>query len=134
MLCLFVDKIVDDIKYLAWKKFSAWITRRLKLKVYVHGNFYSINKLNIKTMNSGKAFLAVLVGITACVTLGMLFAPEKGSNTRKNIVEKGDDLANTLNEKIDEKFDELLNVINGRVKQNKSQNVPVSSTQEEMAD
>lgn len=85
-------------------------------------------------MSSGKAFLGVLVGITAGAALGILFAPEKGSNTRKKIVRKGEDLANTLNEKIDEKFDELMNVINSKVKKDKSQNASVSSTQQEMVD
>ncbi len=67
-------------------------------------------------MNSGKAFLGVLVGITAGAALGILFAPEKGSNTRKKIVKKDEDLTNILNEEIDEKFSELMNAINSKVK------------------
>jgi gas vesicle protein len=85
-------------------------------------------------MNSGKAFLGVLVGITAGAALGILFAPEKGSNTRKKIVKKGEDLANTLDEKIDEKFGELMNAINSKVKKNRSQNATVSSTAQDIED
>lgn len=67
-------------------------------------------------MNSGKAVLGVLVGIAAGAALGILFAPEKGSRTRKKIVRKGEDIANTLDEKINEKFDELVDVFNKKVK------------------
>ena len=67
-------------------------------------------------MNSGKAFLGVLVGITAGAALGILFAHEKGSNTRKKTVKKDEDLTNILNEEIDEKFSELINAINSKVK------------------
>ncbi len=83
-------------------------------------------------MNSGKAFLGVLVGITAGAALGILFAPDKGSNTRKKIVKEGEDLANTLNTKIEEKFDELMNVVNSKMKKNRWQNAGVSSTPQDM--
>ena len=67
-------------------------------------------------MNTGKALLGVMAGIAAGAVLGMLFAPEKGSNTRKNISKKGDDLASALNDKVDEKFNELMNSITGKMK------------------
>jgi len=67
-------------------------------------------------MNSGKALLGVFAGIAAGTVLGILFAPEKGSNTRKNIVKKSDDLAHALNHKIDQKFDELLTAVTGNTK------------------
>ncbi|MFZ6014344.1 MAG: YtxH domain-containing protein, partial [Bacteroidota bacterium] len=44
-------------------------------------------------MNNGKAVLAVVAGVAAGVALGMLFAPDKGSDTRKKISKKGEDLA-----------------------------------------
>jgi gas vesicle protein len=67
-------------------------------------------------MNTGKALLGVMAGIAAGAVLGMLFAPEKGSNTRKNISKKGDDLANALNDKVDAKFNELMNSFTGKMK------------------
>lgn len=67
-------------------------------------------------MNTGKALLGVMAGIAAGAVLGMLFAPEKGSNTRKSITKKGDDLANALNEKVDEKFNELISSLTGKTK------------------
>lgn len=67
-------------------------------------------------MNTGKALLGVMAGIAAGAVLGMLFAPEKGSNTRKNISKKGDDLASALSDKVDEKFNELMNSVTGKMK------------------
>ena len=53
-------------------------------------------------MNSGKVLLGVLAGISAAAALGVLFAPEKGSETRKKISKKGERLADSLNERLTE--------------------------------
>jgi gas vesicle protein len=62
-------------------------------------------------MSSGKIVLGILAGIAAGALLGILFAPDKGSETRRKIVEKGKDLKDSVKEKynefaqsIDEKF------------------------------
>ena len=73
-------------------------------------------------MTNGKAILAVLAGVAAGAALGMLFAPDKGSDTRKMISKKGEDLADALNDKIDDKFDELLTAVTGKVKRTGSTN------------
>ena len=65
-------------------------------------------------MTNGKAFLGVLAGVAAGAALGLLFAPRNGSDTRKKISEKGEDLIKTLNGKIDEKFEELMSRIGGK--------------------
>jgi hypothetical protein len=44
-------------------------------------------------MSSGKVLLGVLAGVAAGAFLGILFAPDKGLNTRKKIVKKGEDYA-----------------------------------------
>jgi gas vesicle protein len=53
-------------------------------------------------MNSGKVLLALLAGVAAGALIGILFAPDKGTETRKKISKKGEDYAEHLGEKFDE--------------------------------
>lgn len=55
-------------------------------------------------MKSKNALLGVLAGIAAGALIGVLFAPEKGSKTRKGITRKGEDFVDVLKEK----FKDLL--------------------------
>ena len=52
-------------------------------------------------MSAGKVLLGVLAGVAAGAVLGILLAPEKGSETRSKISKKGDDYINGLKEKMD---------------------------------
>ena len=52
--------------------------------------------------NTGKIIGALLLGAAAGGVLGILFAPEKGSKTRKNILSKGDDMTDSIKDKFDE--------------------------------
>lgn len=67
-------------------------------------------------MATKKVVLGVLASFAAGAAMGILFAPDKGSNTRKNITRKGEELADGLNDRIDDKFDELADIILGKVK------------------
>lgn len=58
-------------------------------------------------MNSGKILLGVLAGVAAGAMVGILFAPEKGSKTRKQIIGKGENYADGLKTKFDEFVDSL---------------------------
>ena len=79
-------------------------------------------------MNAGKVFLGVLVGVAVGATLGILFAPDKGSKTRKKISKKKDDYADELEEKfndfiagITEKFETVKDEATRKVKSGKHQ-------------
>ncbi len=52
-------------------------------------------------MSSAKLVLGVVAGVAAGALLGVLFAPDEGSKTRRKIVEKGEDYADALKEKVD---------------------------------
>ena len=43
-------------------------------------------------MNSGKAILSILAAAAAGTAVGILFAPDSGTNTRKKITKKGNHL------------------------------------------
>lgn len=58
-------------------------------------------------MESNKVFLGVLAGVAAGAVLGILFAPDKGSVTRKQIVDKGEGYADTLKQKYNELIDSV---------------------------
>jgi len=50
-------------------------------------------------MSSSNFVTGVLVGALAGLTVGLLCAPEKGSETRQKLMNKGTDFANSLKER-----------------------------------
>jgi gas vesicle protein len=68
-------------------------------------------------MSSGKVILGLLAGLAVGATLGILFAPDKGWNTRKRISKKAEDVANDLREK----FDEFIDSVTSKVDEVKDQ-------------
>lgn len=50
-------------------------------------------------MTSGKILLGALAGVALGATLGVLFAPDKGSATRRKISKRGTDYASDLSDK-----------------------------------
>jgi gas vesicle protein len=59
-----------------------------------------INILKLTVMSTGKVVLGAVAGLAVGGILGILFAPDKGSNTRKKIIDKSNDATDRLNEKI----------------------------------
>jgi len=56
--------------------------------------------------DTAKLLGAVLLGAVIGGALGIIFAPEKGSETRKKLLAKGDDLTDAIKDKITDLFDE----------------------------
>ncbi|MFE3872457.1 YtxH domain-containing protein [Flavobacterium sp. ZS1P70] len=52
-------------------------------------------------MKTDKVVLGILGGVAAGALLGILFAPEKGDKTRKRLMDKSNDYADELKDKLD---------------------------------
>lgn len=71
----------------------------------------------MKTSN----FLAgILGGIAAGAILGVLFAPDKGTETRRKIVEKGNELAGNFKSNVDQLANDLTNNANEALEKGKA--------------
>ena len=69
---------------------------------------------------SGKILAAVAAGIAAGAVLGILFAPDKGSETRRKINEQGKKFADDVKDKFSkgkEKFNQFKEDIEKSVKE-----------------
>jgi gas vesicle protein len=58
-------------------------------------------------MSSGKVLLGIVVGAAVGVVFGVLFAPAKGSVTRKRIARRGIDCAEDVKKKLNEYIDAI---------------------------
>ncbi len=61
-------------------------------------------------MKSRNVLLSVLAGAATGALLGILFAPEKGSRTRRKIMDKGEDYAEVLKDQ----FEDLIETIGSK--------------------
>ena len=60
-------------------------------------------------MSKGKLVTGVLAGAAAGAILGILLAPDKGSETRKKIAKKGNDLSGSVKDGIEKIGDSINN-------------------------
>jgi gas vesicle protein len=58
-------------------------------------------------MNAGKLILGALAGVAAGAVVGVLFAPEKGKDTRKKISKKSEAYLRTYKGKFNKAVDKL---------------------------
>ena len=57
--------------------------------------------------DSGKVVAALLAGLAAGAVLGVLFAPEKGTDTRDKLNDSLADLGDAIKERAEEQMDQL---------------------------
>lgn len=67
-------------------------------------------------MKNGKVILGVLAGLAAGAMLGILFAPDKGVETRKKIAKKGKDYADDISEKVHNLVEEVSEKVDQAIK------------------
>lgn len=68
-------------------------------------------------MSTEKVLVGILAGAAAGALLGVLFAPDKGSETRRKISENGEAFA----DKLKEKFDQLMGKMNEKFEEAKDE-------------
>lgn len=71
-------------------------------------------------MSTGKLLTGILAGASAGLILGILFAPDKGSETRKKISDKAQDLKDNFKDKIGGLTDELVSKFQNVVDQSEN--------------
>jgi gas vesicle protein len=85
------------------KRFSS--ENRIKTRG-IYGRILGINNnLNFRIMSTGRVIAGALVGLAAGAILGILFAPDKGVETRRKIGKKSRDTANDLKDKYNDAVD-----------------------------
>lgn len=70
-------------------------------------------------MKSTNLLLGILGGVAVGAIAGILFAPDKGTKTRKRILEKGNGYTNDLKNKFDDLYNSVANKYEAVVEQNK---------------
>jgi gas vesicle protein len=58
-------------------------------------------------MKTGNVFLAVLAGVAAGAIMGVLLAPEKGTETRKKISKAKDDMSDEIKTRFNDFMDDI---------------------------
>ena len=81
------------------------IFRFRRNRVIVPGILFPTTIYRGDKMSSGKVMLGVVAGVAAGAVLGVLFAPAKGSTTRKSIARQGIDGAEDVQENLNEYVD-----------------------------
>ena len=71
-------------------------------------------------MESNKTALGMLVGVAVGALIGMLFAPEAGTKTRRRILDKGQNYVDELKDKFDTLYEDVSEKYEGFVEEAKN--------------
>lgn len=82
-------------------------------------------------MKAGKLLLGLISGAAAGAAIGMLFAPKKGTDTRKKIAQTGDNYLKDARNKFDEFTDNLNHKVEA-VKAKSKANYSNSATEQKI--
>jgi gas vesicle protein len=73
--------------------------------------------------SSSKVLLAGITGLAAGVAIGLLFAPAKGSKTRKRLKKRLMSLAETIEDDVTDKVGALKSVFSGEEEEDEEEDV-----------
>ena len=79
---------------------------------------YHCKPKNRTKMSNSRIIISFLVGAAVGGALGILLAPDKGTETRRKIVEKGSEIGDSISEfggTIKDKFNQMVNGAKGGV-------------------
>lgn len=60
-------------------------------------------------MDTGKVIVSIVAGAAAGALLGVLFAPDKGTETRRKMIQRGDDFARNIKTRFNEYINNFTN-------------------------
>lgn len=65
-------------------------------------------------MDTGKVIVSIVAGVAAGALIGVLLAPDKGTETRKKMIQRGDDFARNFKNKFNEYVSGLADTFTNR--------------------
>ncbi len=71
-------------------------------------------------MSANKVILGVLGGVAIGAVAGLLFAPDKGTDTRKKLMKKGNDYTRDLKNKFQSMYDSAVDQYDDAIAQTKN--------------
>jgi len=82
-------------------------------------------------MNTIKAVLGMMAGMATGAVIGVLFAPEKGSDTRRKMIKRSTDLSDAIDRRIESKFEEYESKLDEMMKELTGRISPLSNAKDE---